>query len=68
MAIEKIGDRRPLYLNVIHANCEEKAKKVLEQISAEIEPVESFITWMSPVIGVHTGPGTVGVVIMAGIE
>lgn len=68
LVLEKIGDRRPLYLSILHADAEEEAKKVLEMISTVVEPKEVLITWVSPVIGVHTGPGTVGVAFMAGID
>ena len=53
---------------MVHGNAEEKARSVLEMIKAEVDVKESIITWVSPGIGVHTGPGVVGIAVMAGVE
>ncbi|MEA3423481.1 MAG: DegV family protein [Bacillota bacterium] len=43
-----------------HINCEEEAKKLAEYIGDKIEQVISVCP-IGPVIGVHVGPGTVGI-------
>lgn len=68
LIIEKVGDRRPVYIGVVHGNAEENALKILTMIKEVIDVKESIITWVSPGVGVHTGPGVVGVAVMAGVE
>jgi len=63
---ERIGGRTPVYLSVLHANAEEEAQRLLEMMAAKFNPLESFIADVSPSVGTHTGPGTVGVAFMAG--
>ena len=65
---EKIGDRSPVYIGMVHSVAEENAKKVLAMLEEELDIKESIISWVSPGIGVHTGPGMVGISFMAGIE
>ena len=43
-----------------HINCEEKAKKLAVFIEDKIEQVISICP-IGPVIGVHVGPGTLGI-------
>jgi hypothetical protein len=31
-----------------------------ELVAAQFECVETITTWLSPALGVHSGPGTVG--------
>jgi len=57
---ERTADKGPVHLAAIHANAESEAKELLEAAQARIKPVESMITPVSPAIGTHTGPGTVG--------
>lgn len=42
-----------------HANCLDDAKYVAEKISAENPSLDVTITHLGPIIGTHTGPGTV---------
>ena len=58
---ERANSGGPYYLAVAHARTEDDANYLVEQISAEIDVVESFITGLSPGVGTHTGPGTLGV-------
>ncbi len=68
LAIQRVGERRPVYMSTIHANAREDAEIVLEKI-AEVLPLKHrVVTDVSPTVGVHTGPGTVGVVFMAGYD
>ncbi|KAA3642293.1 MAG: DegV family protein [Chloroflexi bacterium] len=65
---ERIGGRSPVYLAVLHANAADDAQKVLDMVAAKVNPVETIIAEVSPSVGTHTGPGTVGVAFMAGYE
>ena len=64
---ERIDGRTPLRLATLHANAPEEAAALLKQAEAKFNPVESFLTEVSPVIGTHAGPGTVGLAYMAGM-
>ena len=53
--------RRPLHVAVMHADALERAEAFKNKISAQFECREIFITEFTPVMGVHTGPGLIGV-------
>jgi DegV family protein with EDD domain len=56
----KIGDRTPAQVAVMHADNLEKAEK-LKQLSQERFNLEDvFITDFTPVMGAHAGPGVLG--------
>jgi DegV family protein with EDD domain len=44
-----------------HAAAEEEAKILLEDAVERFHPIETVTTFVSPVIGSHTGPGTVSI-------
>jgi len=52
---------------VIQAAAEDEARAVLETAKQRFAPVEAFITEASPVVGTHTGPGTVGIAYSFGV-
>jgi len=68
LTIEKIDDRHPVYLAVMHANAPDIAADFLAKTESLIESKGSLITSVSPGVGVHLGPGTVGLAYMAGID
>jgi DegV family protein with EDD domain len=51
----------PLHAAVMHADALEQAETFKKKISAQFECQELFITEFTPVMGVHTGPGLIGV-------
>lgn len=55
-------------MGVVGANAEKSAKHLLEKIEIRFSPREIMVANLSPVIGVHTGPGTVGVGFVAGVD
>jgi fatty acid kinase fatty acid binding subunit len=67
LAAEQIGSRTPVRLSTLHANAPEDAKLVLQEASSKLNPVETVFSEVSPVVGVHAGPGVVGLVYMAGM-
>lgn len=67
LAGERIGGKTPVRISPIHANSPEDAQFLLEEAKRLLNPVEAYITEVSPAIGTHTGPGTVGLAFMAGI-
>ena len=50
---------RPLHITVLHNDALEEAQALADQVQAEHAPKEMFISIVSPVLGVHTGPRAV---------
>jgi DegV family protein with EDD domain len=70
LVVRRIDSRSPIRLSAIHANAPESAALLLEKIHGRFniaEVSETFISEVSPVLGTHTGPGTVGIAFMAGM-
>ena len=67
LIIERTAGRNPVRLATLHANNEDEAKSALETAAAQLHPVEQILASVSPVIGTHAGPGTVGLAYMAGM-
>jgi len=68
LAAERIQGQSPVRLAVTHANAEADAEILLKVAQAELSPIETFTSLLSPVIGTHAGPGTVVLNYMYGIE
>jgi DegV family protein with EDD domain len=63
----RVNGRQPVHLSVLHANAPEEANDLLERASQRMKAVESIMTEVSPVVGTHSGPGTVGLAYLAGM-
>lgn len=67
---ENVGSRKPISLAILHSIAETEAKSLLER-TCSLFPVsdvrETAIVPVSPVVGVHVGPGCLGVAFMAGM-
>lgn len=66
--VDRIGERKPVYLAATHIDAPQKAAELLEKAKSLIPHKDSIITGVSPGVGVHLGPGTVGLAYMAGID
>lgn len=64
---EQVKGQSNVRLATLHANAEVEARALLERASAQLHAVESVLSSVSPVVGVHAGPGTVGLAYMAGM-
>jgi len=64
---ERVKDKHPVRLAVLHARAEEDARELQKFAESRIETEESIFSEVSPVIGTHAGPGTVGLAYMYGI-
>lgn len=64
---ERVAGRQPVRLAALHANSAEDGKWLLEKASARLNAIETVFSTVSPVVGTHTGPGTVGLAYMAGM-
>jgi DegV family protein with EDD domain len=67
LVTEKIAGRTPVRLATLHANAAEDAQALLARAEQALNPIESIFTEVSPTVGTHAGPGTVGLAFMAGI-
>ena len=61
-----INHQLPLHITVLHNNCLEEAQALAERIRQEYHPKELFISIVSPVLGVHTGPRAIALCGYAG--
>lgn len=64
---EHIAGRTPVRLATLHANSAADARFVLDEANIKFNATESIFSEVSPVIGTHAGPGTVGLAFMAGM-
>lgn len=62
--LEIMGERaggRPVCVNLMHANVPEEAERLRAGIVSQFECPEFYVTDFTPVIGAHTGPGSLGI-------
>jgi len=57
----KVVAGKVLRVAVMHADAPEEAAEIGGQVQARFNPAELFITEFTPVMGVHTGPGLIGI-------
>jgi DegV family protein with EDD domain len=60
LAETRLTGRKPVHLFVVHANAEAEGRAMLEQAAQRLNAVDMLLSDVSPVIGVHVGPGTLG--------
>lgn len=58
---KRVGEGRPVHAAVMHADVLEQAELLRDQVASRFNCAELFITEFTPVMGVHTGPGVIGV-------
>jgi DegV family protein with EDD domain len=59
--------KSPIRLATLHAHAPQEAQGLLERASQKLGAAESILSEVSPVVGTHAGPGTVGLAYMAGM-
>jgi DegV family protein with EDD domain len=57
----KVNGTGKLHISVLHGNVPEEAEQLEKEISSRFKYVELLRTEITPVIGTHTGPGTLGI-------
>lgn len=67
LVTDDVKGKSNVRLATLHANAEPEARALLERAAKELNAVETVLSSVSPVVGVHAGPGTVGLVYMAGM-
>jgi DegV family protein with EDD domain len=66
--IEKqVGSSHPVRIATLQAAAEEEARELLERANHRFHPEENIFSEVSPVIGTHVGPGTIGLAWCTGI-
>ncbi len=55
---QRVGER-PVHVNLHHAAAPEEAEFLKGEIQSKFNCVELYVTDFTPVMGVHTGPGTI---------
>ena len=58
---ERTGGQKPVQIAVLHANSREDAESTLALAQSSYQVTEGIVTDVSPVIGTHVGPGTIGI-------
>lgn len=58
--VRQVDDYRGLHLAIMQADAQEQAARLEELALQQLQPTKIFHTEFTPVIGVHTGPGVVG--------
>lgn len=67
MVAEECQGKQPVSLAALHANSPTEAQTILGKAAALLNPAETFVCELSPVIGTHVGPGTIALAYQAGI-
>jgi len=60
--IKKRYEDKPISIAIVHGKQLEGAKMLLETLKEKLNITTSYITQASPVLGMHTGPGLLGIV------
>ena len=64
LAVEFIGDNKEYNIGVVHGAAEDDAEKLSEELKSMLPNYKMFAEGqISPALGVHTGPGTIGIVV-----
>jgi DegV family protein with EDD domain len=67
LVTNNVAGRTPVRLATLHANAEAEARAALDSAILQLQPIETVFASVSPVIGAHAGPGTIGLAFMAGM-
>jgi len=58
--VEAAGRGGAVKVAYLHAAAMEEVRKLRGMIEERLNPVETLVAELSPALGVHSGPGTVG--------
>ena len=68
--LDRVKGKFPLHLALLHANAPEEAQNLFTMVKEKLgnnAMTEILFNQVSPVIGTHTGPGTVGIAYLYGV-
>lgn len=63
--VEKAGDA-PLHIAVLYSDALEEAERFRDELKARFRCVEAYLTSITPVLGVHSGPGVMALAYYVG--
>lgn len=55
---------RTVDVAVVHGDCPEDGERVMAELVASVDARERVVVWLGSTIGAHTGPGTLGIVML----
>ncbi len=58
-AKRRVGES-PAHMAIIHAGVQEEAERLKERVAGSLNLAELYVTELPPVLGVHAGPGALG--------
>jgi DegV family protein with EDD domain len=61
MMCQQVSTPARIKVAFTHVAAEEQVTQLRELVTKQFDCVETITTWLSPALGVHSGPGTVGV-------
>jgi DegV family protein with EDD domain len=59
---ERLDTSRPVAGAVMHGAAPEDAQRLAEEFKARFKPVEFCVSEVTPIVGVHSGPGVIGII------
>lgn len=60
-AMRRFVDERPIRASVMHADLPDEAEALAERVRSMFHCTEFFVSELTPVVGVHTGPAVLGI-------
>lgn len=67
LVAKDIEGKSPVRVSVFHANAAQTAQELQNRIVKQFNAVEGILSWVSPVVGSHVGPGTISIAYQAGL-
>ena len=64
LVADQVQGKSNIRIATLQANAIDDAKALLDRAASELKPIETIFSELSPVVGTHTGPGTVGLAFM----
>ncbi|MGC9468078.1 MAG: DegV family protein [Anaerolineae bacterium] len=61
IAEERLAGRHPSELGVMHAEADDDLPGFIEMIKERLQPEQLYVRVLTPVVGTHGGPGTIGI-------
>lgn len=66
LVAERLDGRHPLRIGVVHADAEAAAYQLAKAVQERLAPDELITSELTPVLGIHTGPDSVGIAYSSG--
>lgn len=59
--VARAVDNKPIRAAVLHSAVPDEAQRLARMVKKRFHPIEFFVAPLTPVMGAHTGPGTLGI-------